>query len=64
MRRECFFRGKDSAELHNLPLEISVRCKKRENTDEFSNEIKGYARKGASESPGASAPQAKKDTPP
>jgi len=55
---------KDSAELHNLPLEISVRCKKRDDSDELSNEIKGYAKREASTNPAAPAPQAKKDTPP
>ena len=58
---------KDSAELHNLPLEISVRCKKREDSDELSNEIKGYAKKDSSNpptAPTAPAPQSKKGTPP
>jgi len=55
---------KDSAELHNLPMEISVRCKKREDMDELSNEIKGYAKKESSAAPATPAPQAKKDTPP
>jgi hypothetical protein len=35
----------DSAELHNLPLVITVRCKKRKDTDEIVNEIRGYAKK-------------------
>jgi hypothetical protein len=35
----------DSAELHNLPLVIHVRCKKRPDTGELTNEIKGYAKK-------------------
>ncbi|MDD5698890.1 MAG: DUF669 domain-containing protein [Victivallaceae bacterium] len=35
----------DSVDLHNLPLEINVKCKKRDNSDEISNEIKGYAAK-------------------
>ena len=38
---------KDSAELHNLPLVINVKCKKREDTGEITNEIKGYARREA-----------------
>lgn len=33
----------DSVELHNLPLVISVKCKKRDDTDEITNEIKGYS---------------------
>ena len=55
---------KDSAELHNLPLEITVRCKKRDDSDEITNEIKGYAPKGSSSNPAASAAQKKSDTPP
>jgi hypothetical protein len=34
----------DSVELHNRPLVITVKCKKRSDTDEISNEIKGYAK--------------------
>lgn len=34
---------KDSVELHNLPLVITVRCRKNPDTEEISNEIKGYA---------------------
>ncbi|MBC8355767.1 MAG: DUF669 domain-containing protein [Planctomycetes bacterium] len=37
----------DSAELHDLPLVISVKCKKREDTGEITNEIKGYHKKDA-----------------
>lgn len=37
----------DSVELHNIPLLITVKLKKREDTGEFSNEIKGYAPKAA-----------------
>ena len=36
---------KDSVELHNLPLVIHVRCKKREDTGEIVNEIKGYSKR-------------------
>lgn len=46
---------RDSAELHNLPLVISVRCKKRDDTGEITNEVKGYA---ARKSTVAQAPQA------
>ena len=55
---------KDSAELHNLPLEISVKCKKRDDSDDISNEIKGYAPKGSSSNPATPAAQKKADTPP
>jgi hypothetical protein len=36
---------KDSAELHNIPLLVSVKVKKRSDNDELSNEIKGYERR-------------------
>ena len=36
---------KDSFELHDLPLVITVKCKNREDTGEVTNEIKGYAKK-------------------
>jgi len=36
---------RDSVELHNLPLVITVKVKKREDTGELTNEIKGYERK-------------------
>lgn len=35
----------DSAELHNLPLMIHVRCKRRKDTDEIVNEVKGFSKK-------------------
>ena len=37
----------DSVELHNLPLVITVKCKKRDDTGDVSNEIKGYAKREA-----------------
>ncbi len=46
---------RDSAELHNLPLVISVKCKKRDDTGEVTNEIKGYAKR---ELAGGQVPQA------
>jgi len=33
---------RDSCELHNLPVVVKVRCKRRPDTDEITNEIKGY----------------------
>lgn len=39
---------RDSVELHNIPLEIKVGLKKRADNGEFTNVIKGYAKKGAS----------------
>jgi len=47
---------KDSVDLHNLPLVITVRCKKREDTGEIVNEIKGYARKEPPSGPSAGGP--------
>jgi hypothetical protein len=48
---------KDSVELHNVPLEINVGLKKRDDNGEFTNVIKGYARKGGGGSPaGGRAP--------
>jgi len=35
----------DSAELHNLPLVIHVRCKRRNDTDEITNEVSGYSKR-------------------
>jgi hypothetical protein len=37
----------DSVELHNLPLVITVKCKKRDDTGDISNEIKSYAKREA-----------------
>ena len=36
---------RDSLELHNLPLIIDVRCKKRTDTGDIVNEIKGFAKR-------------------
>lgn len=52
---------KDSVELHNLPLVITVKLKKRQDTGELTNEIKGYAAKDVEACP---APQAASNTPP
>ena len=38
----------DSVDLHNLPLEITVKCKRNSDNGEITNDIKGYAAKGAS----------------
>jgi len=52
---------KDSMELHNIPLTITVRLRKRQDNGEMSNELKGYEKKGAAvEAPA----QATSDTPP
>ena len=52
---------RDSQDLHNLPLQISVRLKKRDDTGEMTNEIKGYAKKEAAT---AQPQQASTNTPP
>ena len=33
---------RDSLELHNLPIVIKVTCRKRDDTGEITNEIKGF----------------------
>lgn len=49
---------KDSAELHNLPLVISVKLKKRNDTGELTNEIKGFSNRETTPAQ-SSAPAAK-----
>jgi hypothetical protein len=46
----------DSAELHDLPLVIHVKCVKRADSGELANEVKGYSRKDVA--PAAPAPAA------
>ena len=53
---------KDSLELHNLPLTISVGCRKRDDTGEITNEIKGYSKRESD--PPAAAATAEVDSPP
>ncbi len=53
---------KDSVELHNLPLVIHVRCKKRSDTGDIANEVRGYSKR---ETPApAAVPSAADNTPP
>ena len=47
---------KDSIELHNIPLEINVGLKKRDDNGEFTNVIKGYGKKGGGGAAGARVP--------
>ncbi len=47
---------KDSVELHNIPLEINVGLKKRDDNGEFTNVIKGYGKKGGGGAAGARVP--------
>lgn len=52
----------DSLDLHNLPMVIHVKCRKREDTGDITNEISGYSKK---ESPSIAAPAgADNSTPP
>jgi len=53
----------DSLELHNLPLVINVRCKKRADTGEIVNEVKGYSKKESPAAPSNDAPAAKSSPP-
>jgi hypothetical protein len=54
----------DSVELHSLPLVIHVKCKKRDDTGELTNEIKGYSKKEAPAPPAANAQPQANSTPP
>ena len=45
----------DSIDLHNLPLMITVKCRKRQDTGDITNEIAGYAKKESSAPPMAAA---------
>ncbi|GJQ27832.1 MAG: hypothetical protein HBSAPP02_28640 [Phycisphaerae bacterium] len=54
---------KDSVELHNVPLVITVGLKKRDDTGEMGNAIKGYAKKDAV-APRAPAVAGNNGTPP
>ncbi|MCB9838227.1 MAG: DUF669 domain-containing protein [Phycisphaeraceae bacterium] len=48
---------RDSIELHNIPLRIHVACKKRDDTGEIANEIKGYeSQRGAAPAAAAATP--------
>lgn len=49
-------RPSDSCELHNIPLVITVRCKKDKNTDEIVNEVRGYESRDAAAKSKAPAP--------
>jgi len=41
----------DSTDLHNLPCFIHVRVKRRSDTGELQNEVKGYSRRDATAQP-------------
>jgi hypothetical protein len=57
---------RDSVELHNLPLVIHVRCKKRNDTGDIVNEIKGFAKRETPNQVGqpTSAPPSNNSSPP
>lgn len=57
---------RDSVELHNLPLVIHVRCKKRSDTGDIVNEIKGYTKRESPSQggPPPSAPPSNNSSPP
>lgn len=38
----------ESAELHNKPMVITVKCKKRDDTGDIQNNISGYSKVGGS----------------
>ena len=42
---------KDSCELHNIPILITVKVKKREDNGELTNEVKGFEPKSAAAKP-------------
>ena len=52
---------RDSVELHNLPLVVTVKVKRREDTGDLTNEVGGYAKKEAAT---GQPQQAATDTPP
>jgi Protein of unknown function (DUF669) len=52
---------KDSTDLHNLPMVVTVRCKKRQDTGEITNELRGFAKREAAS---GKPQQAQTDTPP
>ncbi len=54
---------KDSVDLHNIPLLVTVKLKKRTDNDELTNEIKGYEPKSAAAGQPQQAPAAD-NTPP
>lgn len=47
----------DTAELHNRTLALSVRCKRRKDTDELENVISGYKPKETAVQPAAPVQQ-------
>ncbi len=54
---------KDSTDLHNLPLVVNVKLKKRVDNDELTNEIKGFEPKQSPETSNASCQKPVSDGP-
>src|SRR5205823_2524362 len=54
----------DSVDLHDLPLVIHVKCRKREDTGELANVIKAYSKKEAPAPPATNAPPQADSSPP
>lgn len=58
-------RPKDSAELHNLPLVVTVKVKRRSDNDETVNEASGYkSKQAAAANTQAAAPAEDSNVPP
>lgn len=55
---------RDSVDLHNLPLLITVKLKKREDTGDLTNEIKGYEPKSTANADVPQQAPANSNTPP
>lgn len=53
----------DSVALHNIPLVITVKLKRRDDNGDFTNEIKGYAKREAAAT-SATPAQGSNDLPP
>lgn len=54
-------RPQDSTELHNLPITVTVKCKRRQDNGDWSNEVAGYK---ARDQRGASQPAAQTQSAP
>lgn len=48
----------DSCELHNIPLVITVKCKKDKSSDDIVNEVRGYESRNAAAQQPKAAPAA------
>ena len=47
---------RDTQELHDIPMAVKIICKKRQDSDEWSNEVKRYASVTGNAAPVAAAP--------